>query len=122
MDGKKYLIITISLMLFALPGSAQTENDSIANRVNLPVMDAPPGKSLSYSIITSINDTYGYDIFSGKKLLIHQTNKPGLPGNEGFKTMEDAQKVAELVIQKIQNGQMPPTVNISELKSLGVTE
>jgi hypothetical protein len=52
--------------------------------------------------------------------LIIQPNKPGLSGNEGFKTQEQAQKVAELVIEKIKKGEMPPTVTIEELSELGV--
>jgi hypothetical protein len=45
---------------------------------------------------------------------------PHLPGNEGFTTKERAQKVADLVMKKIKNNEMPPTVTIEELSSMGV--
>ncbi|MGB3076887.1 MAG: DUF4907 domain-containing protein [Chitinophagales bacterium] len=38
-------------------------------------------------------NTFCYDVFAAGKLLIHQTNIPGLPGNDVFKTKEDAVKV-----------------------------
>ena len=43
-----------------------------------------------------------------------------MPGNEGFKTKADAEKVAQLVIDKIRKGEMPPTVTIKEMKKLKV--
>jgi hypothetical protein len=76
------------------------------------------GVALSYKIISAANDTWGYDIFSSNKLTIHQPTIPGRPGNEGFKTKEAAQKVAELVIEKMKKGVMPPTVTEEELKKL----
>jgi hypothetical protein len=74
--------------------------------------------ALSYKIISAANNTWGYDIFSSNKLSIHQPTIPGRPGNEGFKTKEAAQKVAELVIEKMKKGEMPPTVTEVELKKL----
>ena len=75
---------------------------------------------LSYEIIDAPNHTYGYDVFADGKLLIHQTSIPALPGNEGCKTKADASKVAQLVINKINKGQMPPTVTIEEMQKLKV--
>jgi hypothetical protein len=77
-------------------------------------------KSANYSfvVISSVNRTFGYDIYKGKKHLIHQPTIPGLPGNEGFKAKSDAEKVARLVIGKLNNGEMPPSVTIGEMKKL----
>jgi hypothetical protein len=52
--------------------------------------------------------------------MIHQLSIPAMPGNDGFKTKADATKVAQLVIDKIKKGEMPPTVSIEELKKLNV--
>jgi len=43
-----------------------------------------------------------------------------MPGNEGFTTKQDAEKVALLVMDKIRKGEMPPTVLVEELKKLKV--
>ena len=52
-------------------------------------------------------------------MMIHQPSAPGLPGNEGFKTKAAAQKVADLVIQKIKNGEMPPSITKEEMQKIG---
>jgi len=71
-------------------------------------------------IIPSENNTFGYDIYMYDAVLVHQPSRPGLPGNNGFASEEDAMKVAELVIKKIRNNELPPTVTIEELRALGV--
>jgi hypothetical protein len=75
---------------------------------------------ISTKIIPSANHTFGYDILLYKRLLVHQPNIPGLPGNEGFTTEEKARTVADFVVQKIRRNEMPPTVAMEDLKALGV--
>jgi hypothetical protein len=43
-----------------------------------------------------------------------------LPGNDGFTTKERAQTVAEFVVKKIKNNEMPPMVSIEDLNKMGV--
>lgn len=50
--------------------------------------------------------------------MVHQASIPGMSGNKGFATKKDATKVAELVIEKMQKGIMPPTVTKEELQKL----
>lgn len=78
------------------------------------------GIKYTYKVIPSINNTWCYDIYKNSKMLIHQTNMPGLPGNEGFKKKSDAGKVARLVIKKLKKGEMPPSITAEEMKSLKV--
>jgi hypothetical protein len=75
---------------------------------------------ISIKVIPSVNNTYGYDILLYKRPFVHQPNIPGLPGNEGFATKERAKTVAEFVVKKIRNGEMPPTVSVKELEKMGV--
>jgi hypothetical protein len=75
---------------------------------------------LTYRIIDAPNGTYGYDILSDGRLFVHQTNLPGLPGNEGCRTKADAETLAAFVIAKIQRGEMPPSVTTEELDSLKI--
>ena len=75
---------------------------------------------LTYKIIPVANNTFCYDVLADGKILIHQPSKPGLPGNEGFKTRASAEKVAQLIITKIKKGEMPPSVTTDELKKLNV--
>ena len=85
---------------------------------SFPSGEAFKNAEITYHIITAPNNTWCYDIFTDGKLTIHQGTIPALPGNEGFKTKEQAGKVAEFVISKMKRGEMPPSVTIEELKKL----
>lgn len=93
-----------------------------AQETKFPEASQFANSSFTYKIIASPNETFGYDIYSDNRLMIHQPSMPGLPGNEGFKTKDAAEKVAKLVISKMENGEMPPSVSVEELKELGVLE
>jgi hypothetical protein len=58
---------------------------------------------------------FGYDIRVNDKLVVHQPNVPALPGNNGFPTRKSAEQVAALVVQKIRNSEMPPSVTTDEV-------
>ncbi len=75
---------------------------------------------ITIKIIPSIKKTFGYDIYFHGKLFVHQPNIPALPGNEGFTTPERAKKVAEFVVKKIKNNEIPPTVTIEDLNKMNV--
>jgi len=45
-----------------------------------------------------------------------------LPGNAGFSTKASAEKVATKVIEKIKNGENPPSITVEEMKQMGVIE
>jgi hypothetical protein len=105
-------------ILFLGAGLAGTSisADKSSNQYSSPYADA----EITIKIIPSINQTFGYDLLLYGKPWVHQPCIPGLPGNEGFTTRERAQTVAEFVLKKIRNNEMPPTVTIDDLNSLGV--
>ena len=125
--------------LLALVGLSKSVPDSLGNPVlvtekfattamaqpnstaaKLPEPSAYASAKLTYKIIDAPKHTYCYDVFADGRLMIHQTSAPGLPGNEGFKTKEDAGKLALLVIDKIRKAEMPPTITIEEMKKLNL--
>jgi len=75
---------------------------------------------ISTRIIPSINKTFGYEIIVNGKTRVRQPNIPALPGNNGFTSKEKAQKVADFVVKKIRNNEMPPTVTIEDLNRMGI--
>ncbi|MBX7141526.1 MAG: DUF4907 domain-containing protein [Chitinophagales bacterium] len=93
---------------------------TVTNRSMAQTDAAKQTQALTYQIIDSQNNTFGYDVYRDGKLMIHQTSIPAMPGNDGFKTRDDAAKVAEMVMYKIRKGEMPPTVTVEEMKELGV--
>ena len=72
------------------------------------------------AVIITIDGGFGYDIFKDSTRIIHQPHIPAAPGIQAFANQEDAQKISELVIRKIKNGEMPPTVSLKELNQLNI--
>lgn len=108
------LIYSIAFFLTFLVSVAQVTH----HEANPTESNTNHNKKLTYRIINGVNNTYCYDIYAEDKLMIHQPSIPGLPGNEGFKTKKSAENVAQLVIDKIKKGEMPPSVTVEEMKKL----
>jgi uncharacterized protein DUF4907 len=62
---------------------------------------------------------WGYDIWTDKTRYIHQDVIPGIPGNFGFRTKEDALAVGQLVYDRLIANQMP-IVTTRDLDSLKI--
>ncbi|MDX2001295.1 MAG: DUF4907 domain-containing protein [Chitinophagales bacterium] len=119
--------LLIASFLFYLTSCGQKtfnkEKESFNIDMNQHIEDQPSLHDSSlFNIKISYNNQtlWGYQIYKGEKLLINQTSIPGIQGNLGFQTKEQALKTALLVRDKLLQGQMPPTVIESELDSLGV--
>jgi hypothetical protein len=112
-------ILLLFAVIISLTLNAQTKPDQTPVTKS-SAADTNKKVSYTYTIISTANNTWCYDIYKEKRLLIHQPSIPGLPGNEGFKTKGNAEKVAKLVIEKIKKGEMPPTVTLEEMKKLKV--
>lgn len=67
-----------------------------------------------------LDNGWTYKIYMNNKLFIFQKSIPSVPGVSGFKNQEAAERIARLVIYKLSNGLMPPSVSQQELDSLGV--
>jgi hypothetical protein len=113
---KQTIFLLLVMVFFSVNGQSSYRKAEIKNT------DLEKQKSYTYTfkILKTNNGTWCYDVYRDGKMLIHQINIPGLPGNDGFKSKSDAEKIARLVIKKLKNGEMPPTVTIDELKNLEV--
>ena len=112
----------IAALLIAASGTAFAQQQEAANSTSVafPAANVHNGKKLTARIIEAPNGTFGYEVLSDGKLFVRQTNVPGRPGNNGCPKREQAEKLSALVIEKIQRGEMPPTMTQDELKTLGL--
>lgn len=62
---------------------------------------------------------YGYRIFSGENIIIQQNHIPSLENDQPFCNRGQAERVADLVMQKLQQGGNP-AISFSELKELEI--
>ncbi len=108
MNNYKLLLLLLLVLPFFLLAQSKPEKEAV--------------KAGNYiiKIIPAGNAGYGYDIYKGKTLIIHQPSVPALPGNSGFATKAAAEKVAGKVVEKMQKGESLPTLSIEELNQLGV--
>lgn len=112
-------VLFLFFVFFALPGTSLSA-DNTANK-DVKEQKNPYGNAeIKIKIIPSANNTFGYDILIYDRPLVHQPNIPGLPGVEGFTTKKRAQTVAEFVVKKIKSNEMPPTVTLDDLNTMGV--
>lgn len=77
-----------------------------------------PTEQVLYATFQNADGTWGYDILSAGKVLIHQPNIPAIPGNKGFELETQATQLAQLVVRKINAGIMPPSVSSEEVKGI----
>ena|ERR1700733_8721172 len=61
---------------------------------------------------------WGYEILENNKIFIHQDFVPVLSGEKGFSKKEYAEQAARLVVEKIQQNQLP-TLTKNELTLIG---
>jgi hypothetical protein len=127
---KKQLLIFVLFLVSSISLIGQPTNKSKKKATqksaqnNQKTPEFPSSESfknakLTYKIIPAPNNTWCYDIFKDGSMCIHQNSIPGVAGINGFTTKEKAEKVAQLVVTKIQNGEMPPTVSLEEMKAVG---
>ncbi len=97
--------------------------DSLKNAFNIQKMalaEEYAKKEITLLVTKQAIRQYGYFIMCDGKLMIDQQSILAVPGNNGFKTMEDATTVAKLANKKIKQGEMLPTITIEELKTLNI--
>jgi hypothetical protein len=82
----------------------------------------PLNESAEFHLETFENaeNSWGYRVMRGDQTFINQPHIPAIPGKYGFQNQEEAEKVGQLVIQKLDSGEMPPSVTRKELDSLSI--
>jgi hypothetical protein len=116
-----FLAVLLMLFIFAcVSGTSITADEAAGKKEVKQQKNTYANAEITIKIIPAANSTFGYDILLYGRPLVHQQNIPGLPGNDGFTTKERAETVAEFVVKKIRNNEMPPTVTIEDLNNMGV--
>jgi hypothetical protein len=63
---------------------------------------------------------WGYEIWKEGVMVINQTHIPAIQGLRAFDSQIQAEKAAEIIKIKLDQGVFPPTISIVELQSIGV--
>lgn len=128
--AKNIFLVCYCCLLFSIARSQQTPAPAKLNTDSLKRELAKQKKAtakkfakvqLRSMIFNAAEGTFGYYIFADGQMLIEQKSIPGIAGNKGFISKEEAQRTANFVIRKIKSGEMPPTVLVKDLKKLRIT-
>ena len=115
------LIYLAALMVTAVntPAHSKEPDKSITIfKLARPTLSTKIITDYTYKIIVNADGTFGYDVFAGNKLFVHQPTIPAVAGNKGFSTQAAAERIAELVLKKLKQGEVPPTIKIEEMQKL----
>jgi hypothetical protein len=63
-------------------------------------------EKINYRVIR-VENGWGYELFDGEKIIIHQDVIPVIEGNSPFLSRKDARKTGKLVLQKLNDGKIP---------------
>ncbi len=113
MNTTQKIIIVVVFLAVIVGGALYLDKNKKEETVN-PYADSV----VTTTILTNSDGTFGYDILIDGNIYVHQPTKPAVGGNTGFATEAEAQYVAELVISKIKNNMLPPSVTPEEIKSM----
>lgn len=104
-----YIVFAIAILVFIFSKFYRKSNYYSKGKVELEVK--------TYK--TDIG--WGYDITANDTSMIHQDIIPGIAGRKGFATKEDAEKIGNLVIEKIKNKKLP-SITLRELDSFKIVK
>lgn len=113
---KYSVLVLLGLLLFSCSepeaGATSTEKSQPAKPAN--------SKNTWWIKAVPIDDQgWGYQLYQGTQMKINQQNIPAISGLHYFESEEKAELAAEFVLQKVEQGIFPPTVEPQELDSIG---
>ena len=80
-----------------------------------------PKDHFSFLVSSNPDGSFGFLIFTDGILTIRQEWIPVIQGIHGFRNKVDAEKLASLMINKMANGDMPPSITLHEIDSLNIS-
>ena len=98
-----------------------TKNEALSVK-DKPVEDEIREKNTSvYDVRTVENASgWGYEVWKDGAMVIKQEHIPAVQGIRSFSSQEQAQKAADIIKTKLEQGIFPPTMSMAELQSIGV--
>ncbi|MCE9540384.1 MAG: DUF4907 domain-containing protein [Bacteroidetes bacterium] len=120
-----FVLFFFTFLLFSSCDSPNHKNGSDPSQSNTGSSTSAPSNGMELKTFEvkdskGISQGWGYDIYVNGKKIIHQPIMPAVPGNNSFKTENDAQKVGSFAVDKMLREGALPTILIKELDSLGV--
>lgn len=123
---QKILYSTILFVLFGNISSCSTSENGtkVTNSQSEPAPQTETqnksSSNVQYQIIENENHTFGYEITANGTVMVKQPFIPAVAGKQGFASKEEAEKVAQLIVKKVEKNIIPPAISVKELDSLHI--
>ena len=121
----KIIVLIILVLVFfsckdAVPKKSP-ENEDLT-LTDKPVEAGKREKDSSVCEVRTVENSlgWGYEVWQNGAMVIKQEHIPAVQGIHAFSSQEQAQKAAEIIKAKIEQGIFPPTMSMAELQSIGV--
>ncbi|MDP1746488.1 MAG: DUF4907 domain-containing protein [Bacteroidota bacterium] len=120
-----FALFFFAFLLFSSCEGSKHKNGQDPSQSNTDSITSAPSNGMEVKTFevkdsTGKSQGWGYDIYVNGKKTIHQPIIPAVPGNNSFKSENDAQKVGSFAADKMLKEGSLPTILIKELDSLGV--
>lgn len=118
--NKLSMIVLICIVANLVNGQT-ISNDSIRvqyEKIKQANIEAAAKANIIHFVMKNDDGSYGYSIFVDGILTYHQPNVPAISGNKGFVKIDHAEAAANLAIQKIKEGESPPTLSVKEINNI----
>ena len=121
----KFIVLIILVLVFVSCEDAipkESPNNEDLTLTDKPVEAEKREKNSSvYEVRTVENASgWGYEVWKDGAMVIKQEHIPAVQGIRAFSSQEQAQKAAEIIKAKLEQGIFPPTMSMAELQSIGV--
>ena len=125
----KFIVLIILVLVFVSceEGANKKSSENSPKNEDLTLTDKPveaekrEKNSSVYEVRTVENASgWGYEVWQHGALVIKQEHIPAVQGIRAFSSQEQAQKAAEIIKAKLDQGIFPPTMSMAELQSIGV--
>ena len=118
-------VVTIFIFLF-FSCKEETEHNKPESddliMVENPTRDTIQQVNKSFYEVKTIENSigWGYEVWKDGAMVINQKHIPAVQGVRAFSSKEQAQKAAEIIKGKLDQGIFPPTISLEELQSIGI--
>ena len=121
----KIIVLIILVLVFVSCEDAipkERPNNEDLTLTDKPVEDEKREKDSSVCEVRTVENAsgWGYEVWQNGAMVIKQEHIPAVQGIHAFSSQEQAQKAAEIIKAKIEQGIFPPTMSMAELQSIGV--
>jgi hypothetical protein len=117
-------VVIISGFIFLVPHyrnfNGHPKKFITETRFNRITGDEDNSSYIKFRTFQNSDSSWGFTIFMNSRPYIHNKNVPVSGSNSGFRSKNDAEKVADLFSKMLRKGNLNPKINKNTLDSLGI--